>query len=82
MLTPAVPASSARATAGATVTRGVLDEISGPTGRPAWIRVIPITSDNICHIKSNGVGADSYCLTYERKPFPQPIGFGHFHDLF
>src|SRR5437867_10159879 len=48
----------AGAIAGATATRRVLDEISGPTGRPAWTRAIPITSDNICHIKSHGVDVD------------------------
>jgi hypothetical protein len=30
----------------------------------------------------SGVGADSYCLTDERKPFPYPIGFGHFDNPF
>src|SRR6266480_5313773 len=52
------------AIAGATVTRSVLDEISGPMGRPAWTRAVLITSDNICHIKSNGVGADWVGISY------------------
>ena len=52
------------AIAGATVTRSVLDEISGPMGRPAWTRAVPITSDNICHIKSNGVGVGWVEISY------------------
>jgi hypothetical protein len=43
----------------AAFTRRVLGEISAPMGRPAFRPgAIPITSDNICHIKSRGVGSD------------------------